>query len=118
MSGKKNMSIGERDKQLSIIETEIKKRKELLLQKTKEIEQDKTNNKYLENVSKNYKNYYDTVIKEKQQQHDSMVLLKEYLDDLIKNEKITSRQIQDAKRRQQSIILEIEKITQELKNIV
>lgn len=118
MSGKKYMSIGERDKQLSIIETEIKKRKELLLQKTKEIEQDKNNNKYLENVSKNYKTYYDTVIKEKQQQHDSMMLLKEYLDDLIKNEKITTRQIQDAKRTQRSIILEIEKITQELKNIV
>ena len=47
-----------------------------------------------------------------------MMLLKEYLDDLIKNEKITSRQIQDAKREQRAVILEIEKITQELKNIV
>jgi hypothetical protein len=118
MLGKKNISIGEKDKQLNILEAEIKKRKELLLLKTKQLEQDKTKNKYLEGVSNQYKNYYDTVVKEKQQQHDSMMLLKEYLDDLIKNEKITSRQIQDAKREQRAVILEIEKITQELKNIV
>jgi len=118
MPGKKNKSIGDRDRQINILEAEIEKRKAMLLVKTKELEQDKTNNKYLENVSNNYKNYYDTVIKEKQQQQASMTLLKEYLDDLIKNEKITSRQIQDAKREQYAVILEIEKITQELKNIL
>jgi hypothetical protein len=112
------MKIEDKDKQINILESEIKKRKELLLLKTKELEHDKTNNKHLEGVAKEYKNYYDTVIKEKQQQYDSMMLLKEYLDDLIKNDKITSRQIQDAKREQREIVLEMEKITQELKKII
>ena len=112
------MKIEEKDKQINILESEIKKRKELLLLKTKELEHDKTNNKHLEGVAKEYKKYYDTVIKEKQQQYDSMMLLKEYLDDLIKNDKITSRQIQDAKREQREIVLEMEKITQELKKII
>ena len=112
------MKIEDKDKQINILESEIKKRKELLLLKTKELEHDKTNNKHLEGVAKEYKNYYDTVIKEKNQQYDSMMLLKEYLDDLIKNDKITSRQIQDAKREQREIVLEMEKITQELKKII
>ena len=112
------MKIEDKDKQINILESEIKKRKELLLLKTKELEHDKTNNKHLEGVAKEYKNYYDTVIKEKQQQYDSMMLLKEYLDDLIKNDKITSRQILDAKREQREIVLEMEKITQELKKII
>jgi hypothetical protein len=112
------MKIEDKDKQINILESEIKKRKELLLLKTKELEHDNTNNKHLEGVAKEYKNYYDTVIKEKKQQYDSMMLLKEYLDDLIKNDKITSRQIQDAKREQREIVLEMEKITQELKKII
>jgi hypothetical protein len=112
------MKIEDKDKQINILESEIKKRKELLLLKTKELEQDKTKNKHLEGVVKEYKNYYDKVAKEKKQQYDSMMLLKEYLDDLIKNDKITSRQIQDAKREQREIVLEMEKITQELKKII
>jgi uncharacterized protein YpmB len=77
------MLVGGRDKRINHLETEIKKKKEFLLLKSKELEQDVNNNKYLEGISENYKNFYDTVIKEKQQQHDAMMLLKEYLNDLI-----------------------------------
>jgi len=118
MTHNKKISIGSKDKQISILENEIKKRKEMLLLKTKELEQDKNNNKYLEDISNQYKTYYDTVVNEKKQQHASMMILKEYLEDLIKNEKITGRQIHDAKREQREIILEMSKITQELKNII
>ena len=118
MTRKEKILIGSRDKQINILENEIKKRNELLLLKTKELENDKANNKYLEDVSKEYKKYYDTIVNEKQLQHSSMMILKEYLDDLIKHEKITSRQIQDAKRERQAIILEMEKITHEIKKII
>ena len=112
------MLVGGRDKRINHLETEIKKRKEFLLLKTKELQQNVDNNKYLEGIVGNYKNYYDTVVKEKQQQYDAMMLLKEYLDDTIKKDKITANQIRDAKRQQREIVLEMEKITQELKNIV
>ena len=98
-------------------QSEIKKRKELLLLKTKELEHDKTNNKHLEGVAKEYKKYYDTVIKEKQQQYDSMMLLKEYLDDLIKQENIDKHQLKRVRKDQQDIILEMDKITSDLKDI-
>jgi len=112
------MLVGGRDKRINHLETEIKKKKEFLLLKSKELEQDINNNKYLEDVSKNYKGFYDTIVKEKQQQHDAMMLLKEYLNDLIIKDTMTANQIRDAKRQQKEIILEMEKITHELKKIV
>ena len=84
MTRKEKILIGSRDKQINILENEIKKRNELLLLKTKELENDKANNKYLEDVSKEYKKYYDIVVNEKQLQHSSMMVLKEYLDDITK----------------------------------
>jgi hypothetical protein len=112
------MLVGGRDKRINHLESEIKRRNEFLLIKTKELEQNESNNKYLESVAENYKNYYDTVVKEKQQQYDAMMLLKEYLDDTIVKDKMTSNQIRDAKRQQREIVLEIEKITHELKKII
>uniref|UniRef100_A0A6C0I6G9 Uncharacterized protein n=1 Tax=viral metagenome TaxID=1070528 RepID=A0A6C0I6G9_9ZZZZ len=112
------MLVGGRDKRINHLETEIKKRKEFLLLKQKELEQNVNNNKYLEGVTKNYKNYYDTVVKEKQQQYDAMMLLKEYLDDTIVKDKMTDNQIRDAKRQQREIVFEMEKITHELKKII
>ena len=47
-----------------------------------------------------------------------MMLLKEYLDDLIKQEKISNNQIREANREQIEIVLEMEKITNELKKII
>ena len=47
-----------------------------------------------------------------------MMLLKEYLDDLIKQDKITNNQLRDAKRQQRDIVMEMEKITNELKKII
>lgn len=114
----KIMLVGGRDKRINHLETEIKKRKEFLLLKTKELEQNVGNNKYLEGVYKDYKNYYDTVVKEKQQQYDAMMLLKEYLDDIIVKNKMTTNQIRDAKRESREIVLEMDKITHELKNII
>ena len=46
-----------------------------------------------------------------------MMLLKEYLDDLIKKEKMTTREVKNMKRDQHNIILEMETITRELKEI-
>ena len=47
-----------------------------------------------------------------------MMLLKEYLDDLVKQDKITDNQSRDAKRQQRNIVMEMEKITNELKKII
>ena len=64
------------------------------------------------------KSFLRYISEEKQRQHDAMMLLKEYLEDLIKQDKMTSNQLRDAKRQQREIVLEMDKITQELKKII
>ena len=46
-----------------------------------------------------------------------MMLLKTYLDEVIKKEKMTKHQLKNAKSDQRGIILEMEKITNDLKEI-
>ena len=112
------LSLGERDLYLKKLEENIKNKKALLLQETSVIENVKKGNKLLEGVHQKYKVYYDGIVKEKQQQYDAMMLLNQYLDELIKKEHISGKQINHARKDQQEIIGEMEKITMDLKEIV
>ena len=112
------LSLGERDLYLQKLEENIKNKKALLLQETTNIENIKKGNKLLEGVHQKYKVYYDGIVREKQQQYDAMMLLNQYLDELIKKEHISGKQINNARRDQQDIIGEMEKITMDLKEIV
>ena len=111
------LSLGERDLYLKKLEEEIKNKKALLLKESVDVVNVKNSNKLLEGVHKNYKTYYDTIVKEKQQQYDAMMLLKQYLDELIQND-TNEKQIKNARKDQQDIIREMDKITIDLKEIV
>lgn len=111
------LSLGERDLYLKKLEGEIKNKKALILEEKNNIENVKKGNKLLEGVHKNYKVYYDGIVKEKQQQYDAMMLLNQYLDELIKKEHISGKQIKNARKDQKDIIGEMEKITIDLKDL-
>ena len=111
------LSLGERDLYIRKLEEEIKKKKVLLLKESADVVNVKKSSKLLEGVHKNYKTYYDTIVKEKQQQYDAMMLLKQYLDELIQND-TNEKQIKNARKDQQDIIREMDKITIDLKEIV
>jgi len=111
------LSLGERDFYVKKLEEEIKNKKNTLINEAKEIENIKKGNKLLEGVQTKYKEYYDVAINEKQQQYDAMMLLKTYLDEVIKKEKMTKHQLKNAKSDRRGIILEMEKITNDLKEI-
>jgi glutamine amidotransferase-like uncharacterized protein len=112
------LSLGERDLYLKKLEENIKTKKALLLQETTNIENVKKGNKLLDGVHQKYKVYYDGIVKEKQQQQDAMMLLNQYLEELIKKENISEKQVKHARKDQQELILEMEKITLDLKEIV
>jgi hypothetical protein len=112
------LSLGERDLYIRKLEEEIKNKKAFLLKEAVDIDNVKKSNKLLEGVHKNYKTYYDTIVKEKQQQYDAMMLLKQYLDELIKKEHNNEKQTKNARKDQQDIIKEMEKITLDLKDLV
>jgi hypothetical protein len=112
------LSLGERDLYIRKLEEEIKNKKALLLKEASNIDDVKKSNKLLDGIQQKYKTYYDGVIKEKQQQYDAMMLLKQYLDELIKKEHINEKQTKNARKEQQDIIREMEKITLDLKELV
>jgi hypothetical protein len=112
------LSLGERDLYLKKLEEEIKNKKSLLLKEASDIVNINKSSKLLEGVKQKYKAYYDTVVKEKQQQQDAMMLLNQYLEELIQKEHISEKQVTNARKDQKDIILEMEKITMDLKDIM
>jgi hypothetical protein len=115
---KSQMSLAKRDLQILQLEKEIKNRKQLLVNKKKELEENYKLNHYLEGVKKDYNKYYDSTMKEKQQQYDALMLLKQYLDDLISSDSLAKEELRTAKHEQQTIIKEINKIKTELDDLL
>jgi ribosome biogenesis GTPase A len=113
-----DIPLAQRDMRLSQIENEIKNKKMLLVQKRKDLDKKEKLNEYLSGVKTDYNNYYDYIVKEKQQQMNTLNLLKEYLDDLVQTENLVDRQLKTVRRDQKDILGEISNIRNELDNIV
>ena len=110
--------LAERDLQLLQIETEIKNKKRLLIKKKKDLDKKYKVNDYLGDVKQNYSKYYNYIVKEKKQQYNALLLLQEYMDDLMKTEKLVDDQLRVAKHDQKDIIREIDKVKDELDELI
>jgi hypothetical protein len=110
--------LAQRDMRLSQIENEIKNKKMLLVRKRKDLDKKEKLNEYLSGVKTDYNKYYDYIIGEKQQQMNTLNLLKEYLDDLVQTENLVDRQLKTVRRDQRDILGEIDNIRNELDNII
>lgn len=112
------LPLAERDLYLLQIEQEIKNKKQLLVKKKKELDKKYKLNQYLNNVKDDYSRYYDYILKEKQQQHMALLLLKDYINDLMKTENLVDEQLRSAKYDQKDIIHEIDKVKEELDELI
>jgi hypothetical protein len=114
----KQLPLAERDLYLLQIETEIRNKRKLLIKKKKDLDQKHKLNHYLNDVKQNYSKYYDYILKEKQQQYNALILLKEYMNDLLKTEDLVDDQLRIAKHDQKDIIREIDKVKTELDELI
>jgi len=112
------LPLAERDLYILQIEQEIKNKKNLLVKKKKELDKKSKLNEFLIDVKQDYNNYYDFIVNEKQQQYNSLMLLKEYMNDLIKTEQLVDDQLITAKHEQKYIIKEIDKVKNELDELI
>lgn len=112
------MNLAERDLILSQIERQIKAKKELLIQKSKQLKKKEKINEFLDDVKNDYNKYYNYILREKQQQLQAMTILSEYLDDLVNSEKLVNNQLKSAKIDQRQILEEMSKIKRELDELV
>lgn len=113
-----SLPLAERDLHLLQIEQEIRNKKKLLVKKKKDLDKKHKLNQYLSDVKEDYSKYYDYILNEKQQQHDALILLKEYIDDLIKTEHLVDDQLRIAKHDQKDIINQINKVKAELDELI
>ena len=113
-----SLPLAERDLHLLQIEQEIRNKKKLLVKKKKDLDKKYKLNHYLSEVKDDYSKYYDYILNEKQQQRDALMLLKEYVNDLIKTEHLVDDQLRTAKHDQKDIINEIDKVKAELDELV
>ena len=90
----------------------------MLVKKKKELNKKHKLNHYLSDVKEDYNKYYDYIVGEKQQQYNALLLLKEYMSDLMKTEQLVDEQLRTAKHDQKDIIKEIEKVKVELDELI
>mgnify|MGYP000905272570 CR=1 FL=1 len=113
-----NLPLAERDLHLIQIDQEIKNKKKLLVKKKKELDKKQKLNQYLDGVKDDYTKYYDYIVEEKQQQYNSLILLKEYMSDLMETENLVDDQLRSAKYNQKDIIREIDNVKAELDELI
>ena len=112
------ITLSERDLFLYDIQDQIVARRQLILQKTKEIKKKGKCNIFLEDVANDYKKYHEYILNERQQQYNSMKTLQAYLDDLIKTDKLADYELKQAKRDHKEILHELDKIKIELDKVI
>ena len=113
-----SLSLAERDLQLIQIEQEIKNKKKLLVKKKKDLDKKHKLNEYLVDVKQDYTKYYDYIVGEKKEQYNALVLLKEYMADLMKTEHLVDEKLRSVKHDQKDIIGEIDKVKAELDELI
>jgi GTPase involved in cell partitioning and DNA repair len=113
-----SLRLSERDLHLQQIEREIKNKKRMLVKKKKDLEKKHKINEFLLTVKDDYSKYYNYILKEKQEQYNALVLLKEYMQDLIQTENLVDEQKRTAKYDQRDIMGEIDKVKAELDELV
>ena len=135
-----SLPLAERDLLLLQIEQEIKNKKSLLVKKKKDLDKKHKINHFIQQIRKHYikinelkaddiiwhniekqddySKYYDYILKEKHQQSSALMLLKEYINDLIKTENLVDDQLRTAKHDQKDIIHEIDKVKDELDKLI
>ena len=106
--------VADRDLKLLQIDEEIKHKRHLIMKKKKELEKKQSLNTYLEGVNKDYDRFYKYTVDQKQKEYKAMHMLKEYIADLVKTEKLLDTQLRTAKHDQKDIMNEIDKIKGEI----
>lgn len=112
-----NMTLAQRDLYLVRIEQEMNKKKEFLLDKYNYLGEMEEDNEYLKVIRNDYTHYYKYIQKEKQDQVDAMNLLRDYINELIVDGKMTDEDLESAEEEQEKILREIDVIKNDLDKI-
>jgi len=111
------LTLAERDLYLVHIDTLMDEKRKMLLEKQKTLQQTAKENEYLEMVRNDYRKYYNHIVKQKEDQINAMNYLKQYIDEIMVNGKLTDVDLENAKMEQDELIQEMDNIKGKLDEI-
>jgi hypothetical protein len=117
-----HLTIAERDKYLTQIQSLIELKKKMLLDKRKHLKHITKDNKYLQlpncTVLGNCDKYYENTLLKKQKEMRALEILREYTSNLSRNNDLTIQQIQEAKNDQKQIVSKLNYLKNDLDKII
>jgi hypothetical protein len=111
------LTLSERDLYIVHIDTLIDEKRKMLLEKQKILQQTAKENEYLEMVRNDYRKYYNHIVKQKEDQINAMNYLKQYIDEIMVNGKLTDIDLENAKIEQEELIQEMANIKSKMDEI-
>ena len=112
------LDLADRDLQLNKLEKEITAKKQLLLEKYKNLQQHKKVNLYMEGVKGDYRQYYKKLLEEKQKQEEAMNRLNDYLKQLMGVDSLAKEELENMEKDKEDITKEIGKIKTEILSLI
>jgi hypothetical protein len=111
------LTLAERDLYLVHIDTLMDEKRKMLLEKQKTLQQTAKENEYLEMVRNDYRKYYNHIVKQKEDQINAMNYLKQYIDEIMVDGKLTDVDLENAKMEQDELIQEMAHIKSKMDEI-
>ena len=110
--------VAERDGQIDDLQTRIHAKRFMLLQRRRAIEVAGKQNRFLAEVKKDYDRYYNTLVKQKNDQVVAIEYLTKYIDNIIEEEGLSAEKISEAKREHKEMLSEIRSVKESLDEIM
>lgn len=112
------MNLAIRDKTIIAMQREIMDRRQMLIDKYIELRETAQENEFLKGIVDDYGEYYGYIVKQKQEQINSLHTIYRYLEGIVENMNLTEKALKEAKNEQNEILAELNRIKAELDNIV
>jgi hypothetical protein len=113
-----DLDLATRDMYLQKIQEQIMAKRQMLLSKQRTLRKTAKQNQFLNEVQNDYANYYNFIIKQKEEQIRSMDIIKQYLNDIVVSGKLTKEDISEAQNEQKRILGEIGSIKGSMNEII
>lgn len=112
------MDIGARDNIIMKLNEQLNVLSNYKMERTRELQEKVNDNKLLEKVVQNYKNYDNTIANMKKQQAQQMEYLLLYLEKSIAEAGLTDSMLEKAKQEKDNLARQIEKINNDLQTLI
>lgn len=111
-------TIEEKEIYLVDLEDRIQEKKRFLMKKRRELLKLQNTNHFLRTVLVDYQRYHDTFLVERKKEEEAMIRLKDYVDRIIVNHKLTEEDLRATRKEQNHILREIHTIKKDLDEMV